>query len=356
MAKRESHLERVAPTSGWDVGERPPVLMAYFEYPEYEAGAAACRRDETAVATVQMVRGSKEKQRRLAERTKSGWASGEHGRYRPLGTLKSLPTAGVEVRQQKEQEYLQGKPVLVTPDWQEAQKAELQQTSAAVHLDPGVAVVGSVTQFEYVYYQIELRERKNLRFELKAVSGDPDIFVSNEVSVPTIDDHAWRSGGAGDDSVLITTGHPRYAVGIFFIGIYSIHDSEFVLEATVEEEPIRFSAAHEQVQGNGFDTLTHLVHGADQRRRACMHGGEFRTSKSRPPADPSRLYRELPQHLQAALAPPKAASEPTSPLKPRADGGGGGAAPGGGGGAERPSTLADPSLGLAHPPRISPMA
>ena len=39
-----------------------------------------------------------------------------------------------------------------------------------------------------------MRVRVNMKLELKGLSGDPDLFVSNDNPYPTMDDNLWRSG------------------------------------------------------------------------------------------------------------------------------------------------------------------
>ena len=41
---------------------------------------------------------------------------------------------------------------------------------------------------------MDLRVRVNMKLELKGLSGDPDLFVSNDNPYPTMDDNLWRSG------------------------------------------------------------------------------------------------------------------------------------------------------------------
>ena len=52
---------------------------------------------------------------------------------------------------------------------------------AATSLVIGKKVHGQVSQYQFVYYSVKVQERLCLVVSVKAVAGDPDVFVSNEV-------------------------------------------------------------------------------------------------------------------------------------------------------------------------------
>jgi hypothetical protein len=89
----------------------------------------------------------------------------------------------------------------------------------------------------------------------------------------------------------------------YYIGVYSVCDSEFELVANVQEPPTRIRLdLDERTQGNGYDTLHGLVNAAEARRRACVFGTASATTKPTPD-DPTKLFRALPDHLKNALTP-----------------------------------------------------
>ena len=101
---------------------------------------------------------------------------------------------------------------------------------------------------------------------LSALSGDPDLFVSDENPFPTMDDNIWRSGAKGDDEILIETDHPRYRLGSYYVGVYAICDSSFELVARLAEPPIRSEVPLAANSGNGFGTLSSMIAQADLRK------------------------------------------------------------------------------------------
>ena len=125
------------------------------------------------------------------------------------------------MRRRKGAEYV--KPKVVVPEKIQKKGKQEDLADLAVQLEAGVPVHGEVRQFQYQYYQFELPERLNLVIALRASQGDPDLFVSNEVMTPKQEpsEHTWRGAATGDDEVLISIDHPRYALGTYWIGVYS---------------------------------------------------------------------------------------------------------------------------------------
>ena len=82
---------KTGPT-GWDVGERPTVRMAYLEYPRYAPPETPiCRRDDEEMQLkkpFERPSESVEEQARVAARNTSGWAADKVKSYKPLGKLE----------------------------------------------------------------------------------------------------------------------------------------------------------------------------------------------------------------------------------------------------------------------------
>ncbi len=315
------------PAPGWDVGELPTVRMAFMEYPAYAPHRLSQRdHDTTRTATTRNAELLAE-QRRQQTRSETGWASSRRGAYRPLGTPDlTLPSTGDELRRIKEATSERTKPRVVKPDERKkASRAREEDEIEKLELDQPLRA--SVRQFCYAYYEVWLRERSNLRITVKTLSGDPDIFVSTDNMFPTIDDHVWRSGGKGDDMVLIETDHPRYINGPYHIGIYAICDSEFELSATLAEVHLSESMKlFDGTTGNGYGTLSQLVSQAEERRRLCSFGAP---ALVKPAAkDTAALFLSLPPHLKTELSPallapaPAAANVTASPSPPTGAGDG----------------------------------
>lgn len=234
-----------------------------------------------------------ELQKREQIRSETGWASSKRGAYRPLGTPNlHLPAPGDES--------------LARPD-ERKKKSKVVDQDDIERLDLDDPIQATVRQFCYQYYEVILRERVNLRLSVKTISGDPDIFVSNDNPSPTMDDHIWRSGSKGDDEILIETDHPRYKLGSFFIAIYAICDSEYELSASLSEVPVSQAINIKGAVGNGYETLTQLVNEAEARRRLCSIGTIGATDQAHP-KDEKALYRSLPAHLKTHLSPAEASA------------------------------------------------
>ena len=255
----------VAPA--WPIGERPTVRMAYMDFPEYKwspqhrlqgYGTYLCAeeaRERVACGTNEIVEKVEAERasvrQRVATRAVTGWASEKRETYRPLGAMVELPESGAEVRKSARGKY--HTPTIVMPDEPVSTGREANQTATV--LVAGKRVRGNVGQFEYRYYQIKLDERFSLSINLTCLSGDPDIFVSNTATEPTSEEHTWKvarvrrgcrratahaarltiactwqAASAGDDEVFISTEHPEFILGTYYIGVYGIYDSEYELE------------------------------------------------------------------------------------------------------------------------------
>ena len=66
---------------------------------------------------------------------------------------------------------------------------------------------------------------------LEALTGDPDLYVCNRDARPTHESHTWRATGVGDDLIQIDPDEPNARPGAYFIGVFGLHASEFVLHS-----------------------------------------------------------------------------------------------------------------------------
>ena len=329
------------------IGDRPTVLMAYLEYPKYVPPTTVCHRDEDGVDHMfPWAKDVNEERARVDERNRTGWASDGRHAYVPLGNPEDFPYDALEIRERLTKAT--AKPKIVLPKRERKRSksgglsaAEDDETSAE-RLFVDTPVQGSVKQFCYQYYRFDLKQpKKNLVLKLTAVDGDPDLFVSNELETPKQDpnEHIWRGAAAGDDELLISIDHPRYALGTYWIGVYSVRDSHFELTAHLKEPPTEIVMDfNERKLGNGYAPLAQLVSKSDSRRKACKFDIAGRSERPTP-NDPLSLFKTLPEHLQKELTPnlkksavaaadgnKSGGSSSKSPAKPGAGGGAAGGA------------------------------
>lgn len=204
---------------GWDVGERPTVRMAYFDYPEHAPTPHAKQRDENELRSDPVSRETLHA--RAALRQRSGWASEVRGTYKPLGKVEDMPRLGVDVRRRLMGKYR--KPKIVRP-LQDKESQDVNMTFSAITLIPDTATRGVVRQFEYTYYQVEVRDRVTIEIRVEALHGDPDVFVSNHHDKPTVEEYTWKSAASGDNKITISPKHPRYNLGLLGQPLLSLHN------------------------------------------------------------------------------------------------------------------------------------
>lgn len=269
--------------------------MPYLEYPAYEY-LQAIRRDSEEVMCGQAI---PVQQDRLLARTSSGWASEQRRVYRPLGTPETLPTQGSELRRSRSLKAK--KPRIVLPGEQGGDKENASQTNVT-ELVVGKKVRGQVDQFQYRYFSITVLERLELAIHVTALQGDPVLFVSNEGSYPTREDHTWKADVSGFTELLISTEHPEFALGHYCVGVYGgVYDSQFEIEVSLSEPPLNVSLLSEAsiLQDDGYSLLSELVAGAERRRYTAKHSSTPRSS--RPPRDPHQLYLTIPSQLHQTV-------------------------------------------------------
>ena len=71
-------------------------------------------------------------------------------------------------------------------------------------LVPGQAVTGSVTEHGYAYYQVAAGQPdQDLTIAVTSLAGDPDLYVSSTISLPTNSDFTWARAHLGGDTITI---------------------------------------------------------------------------------------------------------------------------------------------------------
>ena len=172
-------------TDGCDVGERPTLPTAHLEYPVYRPGTTEGQFEPGTIGSPRQFEANAKRkiaakqslEARLAERGSSGWASAQ-GEYKPLGAIAELPATGNELRYKTKVRDAHRKPRVVVP-LEDGKAAPVEDVLSKTKVLPGKTVRGEVPQFEYKYYEVELRRRCELVVSVDTLSGDPDIFVSN---------------------------------------------------------------------------------------------------------------------------------------------------------------------------------
>ena len=267
-------------TDGCDVGERPTLPTAHLEYPVYRPGTTEGQFEPGTIGSPRQFEANAKRkiaakqslEARLAERGSSGWASAQ-GEYKPLGAIAELPDTGNELRYKTKVRDAHRKPRVVVP-LEDGKAAPVEDVLSKTKVLPGKTVRGEVPQFEYKYYEVELRRRCELVVSVDTLSGDPDIFVSNRTGhYPTQFDYTWKSASTGDDEVVVKTDHPAYCLGRYTIGVYGVYPSEFELLVVLQEPPLRLNLGElDEFSSNGYPLLSKLVGEAEERRRRLMRG------------------------------------------------------------------------------------
>ena len=72
---------------------------------------------------------------------------------------------------------------------------------------------------ERAFYRVYLPDDKQIKFELRANKGDPDLYVSNEQPFPSVEDHTWASSDEGADTITVHPNDPAYTTGWYYVGV-----------------------------------------------------------------------------------------------------------------------------------------
>ena len=185
-------------TDGCDVGERPTLPTAHLEYPVARARRrASSSRD--AIGSPRQFEANAKRTREAVARGRGSpsaarRATSAQGEYKPLGAIAELPDTGNELRYKTKVRDAHRKPRVVVP-LEDGKAAPVEDVLSKTKVLPGKTVRGEVPQFEYKYYEVELRRRCELVVSVDTLSGDPDIFVSNRTGhYPTQFDYLGVDG------------------------------------------------------------------------------------------------------------------------------------------------------------------
>lgn len=130
-------------------------------------------------------------------------------------------------------------------------ESEGRAHNPSVALTPGVPVSGEIKpvarkiETQFAFYRITVPERDipvGLRVSVKAVHGDPDVYVCNRNSFPmqSPHEHTWKSQQAGDDMIFIPPWDPLFLPGPFYIGVQvpALHRTQRIVhDAATSDTP-----------------------------------------------------------------------------------------------------------------------
>jgi hypothetical protein len=88
--------------------------------------------------------------------------------------------------------------------------------NAYTQLQESIPVSGTVNPGTYTYYTFTTQTADTYVFTATPISGDPDMYISNNVSLrdggaslPTLQNHMWFSNGLNNESVTLNPSDPR---------------------------------------------------------------------------------------------------------------------------------------------------
>lgn len=79
----------------------------------------------------------------------------------------------------------------------------------------GTGVEGRTEAGTYAYYRFVLDEVVETRIVVRALSGNPDLYVSTSTTRPSHDEYTWKSTRAGTDVVVIKPDDPAAVDGAY---------------------------------------------------------------------------------------------------------------------------------------------
>ena len=266
---RRAHAR--ASRAGWDVGERPAARMAYIEYPADArvAPVEAATRHALAYNSAEHRTEPKyaERARRLRQTRVLGWGSSPTAAYAPLGPPEDESRLGPNRFVLKAREAI----TVVEPAL--AAVSLFADELKPTELTPGVAVRAHVRRHQYWHAIVQVFDGLVLRVHLEALTGDPDLYVCNRDARPTHESHTWRATGVGDDRIEIDPDDPNARPGAYYIGVFGLHASEFVLHSACVPKAVRLPKAPTDFFPKGYLEIQRELD-ACAARRTQLRGGQ----------------------------------------------------------------------------------
>jgi hypothetical protein len=263
--------------SGWDVGERPGHAMAFFEFPSRTPSRIRQREklDFSSAPVRQAHMKHEVRQQRLDRGARRGWHSTPTLPYAPLGEMRSdvQPLdfllgrhGGITVVEPEADRLatLEGayKPTMINVQWRGGTAK-------------GPALQGVVSKHGYSYFCIDKPEGKLLRVEVQTLKGDPDLYVCNKNRAPTHAEHTWRANQSGDDIVEIDPDDPDALAGRYFIGVFGVQDTSFILHTHLTPKQVILPRTPANFRTKGFANVKREIKESIWRTRAVAHGASM---------------------------------------------------------------------------------
>lgn len=101
----------------------------------------------------------------------------------------------------------------------------------SISLQDGVPMTEAIDNDQWEYFTFDVPTTTDLLFTVTALTGDPDVFVSDKYPQPnsTNTPSIWQSQSIGSDTVIVSNAHN----GTWFIGVHAFRrNSSFVITAS----------------------------------------------------------------------------------------------------------------------------
>lgn len=132
-------------------------------------------------------------------------------------------------------------------------------------------VSGKVDESSYVYYTFANNpafDDQNIVFEVEAIEGDPDVFVSQTRSKPTITDCTWSATRTGGERVVVAPDDPNRIKTSFWIGIRGHMESARFRIACLLETPV---SEEELLESSGIVVPTSILRSSERIAPSSEH-------------------------------------------------------------------------------------
>ncbi len=120
-------------------------------------------------------------------------------------------------------------------------------------------VSGEVAPNQYVYYEVKNNsslDEKQIVFELEALSGDPDLFVSQQTAHPSIIANDWSAMLSGGERIVVKPTDPLRKKNSFWVSVRGhIEACSFRLACFVEDVP----TTEEALESSGIYPMTSVL-------------------------------------------------------------------------------------------------